>query len=49
MKRTHPYNTGLDKNPANFVALSPLSYLQRTARVRVTAEFLAQALGAEPA
>lgn len=33
MKRINPYNSGLDKNPANFVALSPLSYIQRTARV----------------
>ena len=31
--RTNPYNTGLDKNPANFVALSPLSFIQRAARV----------------
>lgn len=27
------YSTGLDKNPANFVPLSPLSFLQRTASV----------------
>ncbi|WP_101049212.1 acyl-CoA synthetase [Macromonas nakdongensis] len=33
MTRTNPYNSGLDKNPANFVALSPLSFIQRTARV----------------
>ena len=33
VKRINPYNSGLDKNPANFVALSPLSYIQRTARV----------------
>jgi fatty-acyl-CoA synthase len=31
--QTHPYAVGLDKNPANFVALSPLSFLERTARV----------------
>ncbi|BDI04818.1 acyl-CoA synthetase [Sphaerotilus microaerophilus] len=31
--QTHPYNVGLDKNDANFVALSPLSFLERTARV----------------
>ena len=29
----NPYADGLDKNPANFVALSPLSYLARTAKV----------------
>ena len=33
MARTNPYSIGLDKNDANFVALSPLSYLERTARV----------------
>ncbi len=33
MKRTNPYNTGLDKNDANYVALSPLSYIQRAARI----------------
>ena len=27
------YDTGLDRNDANFVALSPLSFLARTARV----------------
>src|SRR5471030_941771 len=27
------YSTGLDKNPANFVALTPLSFLARTAAV----------------
>ncbi|HNB47701.1 MAG TPA: AMP-binding protein, partial [Burkholderiaceae bacterium] len=31
--QTHPYDIGLDKNDANFVALSPLSFLERTARV----------------
>jgi fatty-acyl-CoA synthase len=33
MKRTNPYNTGLDKNDANYVALSPLSFIQRAARI----------------
>jgi fatty-acyl-CoA synthase len=33
MRSTHPYQHGLDKNPANFVALSPLSYIQRTAHI----------------
>ncbi len=33
MTRPSPYDTGLDKNAANFVALSPLSYLQRSALV----------------
>ena len=33
MTHTNPYANGLDKNPANFVALSPLSYLARTAKV----------------
>ena len=27
------YDIGLDKNPANFVALSPLSFIKRTAAV----------------
>src|SRR5690242_4826900 len=27
------YDTGLDKNPANFVPLSPLSFLERSAAV----------------
>ena len=27
------YSIGLDKNPANFVALSPLSFLERSASV----------------
>ncbi|MCK6426113.1 MAG: acyl-CoA synthetase, partial [Burkholderiaceae bacterium] len=31
--QTHPYAVGLDKNAANHVALSPLSFLERTARV----------------
>jgi fatty-acyl-CoA synthase len=29
----HPYALGLDRNAANFVALSPLSFLERSARV----------------
>ncbi len=33
MSRINPYQLGLDKNPANFVALSPLSYIDRGARV----------------
>ena len=33
MAKPNPYQQGLDKNSANFVALSPLSYLERTARV----------------
>ena len=33
MTRLNPYDQGLDKNDANFVALSPLSYLERAARV----------------
>src|SRR5438552_11495997 len=28
-----PYGIGLDKNPANFVPLSPLSFLARTAAI----------------
>ncbi|KIZ41732.1 AMP-binding protein, partial [Rhodopseudomonas palustris] len=28
-----PYSIGLDKTPANFVALSPLSFLERTANI----------------
>lgn len=33
MTHVNPYAMGLDKNPANFVALSPLSFLERAARV----------------
>lgn len=33
MTRVNPYQVGLDKNPANFVALSPLSFLERSARI----------------
>jgi fatty-acyl-CoA synthase len=31
--QANPYDTDLDRNPANHVALSPLSFLERTARV----------------
>ncbi len=31
--RPHPFDTDLDPNPANHVALSPLSFLERSARV----------------
>ena len=30
---SHPYELGLDKNPANFVALSPIGFLLRSAAV----------------
>jgi len=33
VKPNHPYVLGLDRNPANFVPLSPLSFLERTAHV----------------
>ncbi len=33
MSHVNPYKFGLDKNPANFVALSPLSYIERAAKV----------------
>ncbi|MBL8349172.1 MAG: acyl-CoA synthetase [Burkholderiaceae bacterium] len=33
MTRTNPYTLGLDKNDANFVALSPLSFIERSAAV----------------
>ena len=33
MSRANPYDTGLDKNPANFVSLSPLSFIERAAMV----------------
>ena len=33
MTRSNPYELGLDKNQANFVALSPLSFLERSASV----------------
>ena len=32
-RASHPYETGLDKNPANFVALSPIGFLLRTAAI----------------
>jgi fatty-acyl-CoA synthase len=33
MAQSNPYTTGLDKNPANYVPLSPLSFLPRAAEV----------------
>ncbi|MBV8738700.1 MAG: hypothetical protein JO007_15865, partial [Alphaproteobacteria bacterium] len=30
---TNPYDVGLDKNAANFVPLTPLGFLQRSAAV----------------
>jgi fatty-acyl-CoA synthase len=33
MNGSNPYEVGLDRNPANFVALSPLSFIERTAAV----------------
>jgi 3-(methylthio)propionyl---CoA ligase len=30
---THPYETGLGKNPANYVPLSPIGFLRRSAQV----------------
>jgi fatty-acyl-CoA synthase len=30
---SNPYETGLDKNPANFVALTPLTFLERSAYI----------------
>ena len=36
MLMTSPYDTDLDKNPANFVALSPLGFLERAAAVYPT-------------
>ncbi|MDP3424857.1 MAG: acyl-CoA synthetase [Burkholderiaceae bacterium] len=33
MDRINPYQSGLEKNVANFVALSPLSFIERTARI----------------
>ncbi len=33
MSRNNPYELGLDKNAANFVALSPLSFIERAASV----------------
>ncbi len=33
MTRLNPYDSGLDPNEVNFVALSPLSFVERTAKV----------------
>ncbi|HEY4039496.1 MAG TPA: acyl-CoA synthetase [Burkholderiaceae bacterium] len=33
MTRSNPYDVGLDRNQANFVALSPLSFIERAAAV----------------
>ena len=33
MTRTNTYDLGLDKNEANFVALSPISFIERSAHV----------------
>jgi 3-(methylthio)propionyl---CoA ligase len=33
MTLSNPYDVGLDRNPANFVPLSPLSFIERTASV----------------
>ena len=33
MSATGPYETGLDKNAANFVPLSPIGFLTRTAAI----------------
>ncbi len=33
MSHVNPYHLGLDKNPANFVPLTPLSYIERAAKV----------------
>jgi fatty-acyl-CoA synthase len=33
LQSTHPYESGLDKNPANYVPLTPVSFLLRTALV----------------
>lgn len=33
MGRVNPYDTGLDKNPANYTSLTPLTFLARTAYV----------------
>lgn len=33
MQRKSPYESGLDKNPANYVPLSPLGFLERSARI----------------
>ncbi|MEP6965026.1 MAG: AMP-binding protein, partial [Polaromonas sp.] len=31
--KTNSYDQGLDRNPANYTALSPISFLERSARV----------------
>ena len=33
MSRTNPYETDLDRNPANFAALTPLTFIERAASV----------------
>jgi len=33
LKATNPYNTDLDRNPANFQPLTPLTFLERAASV----------------
>ena len=33
MQSRNPYESGLDKNPANYVPLSPLGFLERSARI----------------
>ena len=33
MSRINSYELGLDKNAANFIALSPLSFIERAAQV----------------
>ena len=33
MNDSHPYETGLDQNPANYIPLTPLSFIARTAKV----------------
>ena len=33
MTRLNPYDVGLDKNPANYAPLTPLSFLRWSARV----------------
>ena len=30
---SHPYATGLDKNPANYVPLTPLTFIERSAYI----------------
>lgn len=33
MSKVNPYEVDLDKNPANFAPLTPLSFIQRTAQL----------------